>query len=275
MPGGIALDSKPVLAAAARCQTSCDGLPQGPQGWLQLPFPDGERVGANGLLGHAINMLHFEGHLAHLRSSIFWMKFGQLLVYDTDDSLQAAVTRLQTSNCPVPPLLSLQGGCHRTNGEQNLDDIPLQQRTASFAVLPGAYMQQLADDQGHSMWPPHSSLMARRQADCLAAECRADGQKLRQDLTSCTAKLDDLEVEKNSAQVQLRSAQASRGPESMSHEASTSGRETSSNRARAGRKRSTAPLRAGTQTHLHGLGNEQQTGDSESSKRMRTNSGES
>ena len=54
MPGGIALDSKPVLAAAARRQTSCDGLPQGPQGWLQLPFPDGERVGANGLLGYII-----------------------------------------------------------------------------------------------------------------------------------------------------------------------------------------------------------------------------
>ncbi len=35
------------------------------------------------------------------------------------------------------------------------------------------------------------------QADCLAAECQADGQRLRQDLTSCTAKLDDLEVEKN------------------------------------------------------------------------------
>ena len=58
-------------------------------------------------------MLHFDDHLVHLRSSIFWMKFGQLLVYDTDDSLQAAVTRLGSSNCPVPPLLSLQGGCHR------------------------------------------------------------------------------------------------------------------------------------------------------------------
>ncbi len=85
-----------------------------------------------------------------------------------------------------------------------------------------------------------------------------------------------------SAQAELRSAQASRGPESMSHEASTSGRETSSNRARAGRKRSTAPQRAGTQTHLHDLGNGQKTGDSEisvsegqSSKRIRTNSDES
>ena len=58
-------------------------------------------------------MLHFEGHLVHLRSSIFWMKFGQLLVYDTDDSLQATVTRLEASNLPVPPLLSLQGGCYR------------------------------------------------------------------------------------------------------------------------------------------------------------------
>ncbi len=54
MPGGIALDSKPVLAAAARCQSSCDGSPQGAQGWLQLLFPDGERVGANGLLGYTI-----------------------------------------------------------------------------------------------------------------------------------------------------------------------------------------------------------------------------
>jgi len=53
----------------------------------------------------------------------------------------------------------------RTNGEQNLDDMPLQQRTASFAVLPGAYMQQLADDQGHSMWPPYSNLMARQQVN--------------------------------------------------------------------------------------------------------------
>jgi len=35
------------------------------------------------------------------------------------------------------------------------------------------------------------------QADRLAAECQAYGQKLRQDLTSCTAKLNDLEVEKN------------------------------------------------------------------------------
>lgn len=51
MPGGIALDSKPVLAAADRCQSSCDGAPEGPQGWLQLPFPAGECVGANGLLG--------------------------------------------------------------------------------------------------------------------------------------------------------------------------------------------------------------------------------
>ncbi|KAL0024570.1 hypothetical protein WJX79_009165 [Trebouxia sp. C0005] len=282
MPGGIALDSKPVLAAADRCQSSCDGAPEGPQGWLQLPFPAGECVGANGLLGHAINMLHFDSHLVHLRGSIFWMKFGQLLVYDTDDSLQAAVPRLGTSNHPVPPLLSLQGGCHRTNGEQNLDDMPLQQRTASFAVLAGAYMQQLADDQGHSMWPPYANLMARRQADRLAAECQADGQKLRQDLTSCTAKLNDLEVEKNSAQAELRSAQASRGPESMSHEASTSGHETSNHRARAGRKRSTVPQRAGTQTHLHSIGSGQKTGDSEisvsegrSSKRIRTNCDES
>ena len=43
--------------------------------------------------------------------------------------------------------------------------MPLQQRTASFAVLPGAYMQQLADDQGHGMWLPHSNLMARRQVN--------------------------------------------------------------------------------------------------------------
>ena len=87
-----------------------------------------------------------------------------------------------------------------------------------------------------------------------------------------------------SAQAKLRSAQASRGPETVSHKASTSGRETSSNRARAGRKRSvlsTAPQRAGTRTHLHGLGNGSKTGDSEisvsvgqSSKRMRTNSHE-
>ncbi|KAL0023092.1 hypothetical protein WJX77_000674 [Trebouxia sp. C0004] len=281
MPGGIALDSKPVLAAATRCQSSCDGLPQGPQGWLQLPFPDGERVGANGLLGHAINMLHFKAHLVHLRSSIFWMKFGQLLVYDTDGSLQAAVTRLGTSSRPVPPLLSLQGGCIRTNGEQNLDDMPLQQRTASFAVLPGAYMQQLADDQGQSMWPPYSNLMARQQADCLAAECQAHGQKLGQDLTSCAAKLVDLEVGKNSAQAELQSAQASRGPESIRHEVSTSGRDASSTRARAGRKRSSAPQRAGTRAHLHGLGDGQKSGDSEicvsegrSSKRIRTYSDE-
>ena len=43
--------------------------------------------------------------------------------------------------------------------------MPLQQRTASFAVLPGAYLQQLADDQGHSMWPPYANLMARRQVN--------------------------------------------------------------------------------------------------------------
>ena len=35
------------------------------------------------------------------------------------------------------------------------------------------------------------------QADRLAAEFQADEQILRQDLTSCSAKLDDLEVEKN------------------------------------------------------------------------------
>ena len=85
-----------------------------------------------------------------------------------------------------------------------------------------------------------------------------------------------------SAQAELRPAQSSRGPESMSHGASTSGRETSSNRARTGRKRSTAPQRAGTQTPLHSLGNGRNSGDSEitvsegrSSKRMRTNSDES
>lgn len=85
-----------------------------------------------------------------------------------------------------------------------------------------------------------------------------------------------------SAQAELRSAQASKGPESMSHQASSSGRETSSNWARGGRKRSTAPQRAGTQTHIHSLGSGQNSGDSQmcvsegrSSKRTRTDSHES
>ena len=81
-----------------------------------LHYTSGDRqssVDPHWFCRHAIDMLHFDSHLVHLRSSVFWMKLGQLLVYDTDDSLQAAGTRLQTSNLPVPPLLSLQGGCHR------------------------------------------------------------------------------------------------------------------------------------------------------------------
>ena len=69
------------------------------------------------------------------------------------------------SECICFTCLSLCSYWFRTNGEQNLDDVPLQQRTASFAVLPGAYLQQLTDDQGHSMWPPHSNLMARQQVN--------------------------------------------------------------------------------------------------------------
>lgn len=63
---------------------------------------------------HAINMLYFDGHLAHLRSSVFWGKFGRLLVYDTDDNMRAALTRLEERvHLTSPPLLSLQGGCYR------------------------------------------------------------------------------------------------------------------------------------------------------------------
>ena len=63
---------------------------------------------------YAINMLYFEGYLAHLRSSVFWGKFGRLLVYDTDDNMRAALTRLEKRvHLTSPPLLSLQGGCYR------------------------------------------------------------------------------------------------------------------------------------------------------------------
>ena len=58
-------------------------------------------------------MLNLEPHLLRLRSSVFWVKFGQLLVYDTDDNMQAALARLQSSGKCVPSLLSLQGGCYR------------------------------------------------------------------------------------------------------------------------------------------------------------------
>ena len=86
MPGGIALDSKPVLAAAARCQNSCDGSPQGPQGWLQLPLPDGECVGANGLLGY----------ITAVKLVCLYCLLACLLIVDTAQSVLLCFTFSQT-----------------------------------------------------------------------------------------------------------------------------------------------------------------------------------
>ena len=55
MPGAIAIDSRPMQEAAARCRQACGGTPPlGPQQLLQLPYPAGELLGRNGLLGYVL-----------------------------------------------------------------------------------------------------------------------------------------------------------------------------------------------------------------------------
>ena len=55
MPGAIAIDSRPMQEAAARCRQACGGKPPvGPQQLLQLPYPAGEQPGQNGLLGYVL-----------------------------------------------------------------------------------------------------------------------------------------------------------------------------------------------------------------------------
>ena len=56
----------------------------------------------------------------------------------------------------------------RTSGEQDLDATPLEQGTASFALLGGSHLQRFADGLADCGWQPHRDLVARRQVGCLS-----------------------------------------------------------------------------------------------------------
>ena len=70
MPGGIALEDQAMRDAHLCCQNVCGGKPsEGPQQLLQLPYPDKEQLGANGLLGCVVLLLLERPHFATVAPS--------------------------------------------------------------------------------------------------------------------------------------------------------------------------------------------------------------